>query len=245
MSVRLSGISPFAADSVDEILESNKQSEIDYPIDYWKDVSSEAVDLVMKMTESDQYKRPTIKECLCHPWFSATQLDKKLLEHVSRNLRKFGKEKGKRDKNWEIRGNSQLFTPTVLKRTLSNSRPSRSDIEDYKSFILSKDKSRRSSILGLTPRPTSNNLLSHQSVHLKSDTAIDQYNPFFSKFNEKEEELKTLDEDLDIPTEKELADEEPGLSLLNGHSFVNEFKIPFSIAEEGVSKKIFKSISKT
>ncbi len=67
---RLTGISPFAAQTVEAMIEKNKACEIAYPIELWKPVSAEALDLVMLMTERDQYNRPTAKQCLEHRWFS-------------------------------------------------------------------------------------------------------------------------------------------------------------------------------
>ena len=59
----MSGIFPFTGNSIEEIIKCNKQGDIDYPLEFWKGVSNEALDLVMKMTEFDQYKRPLAKEC--------------------------------------------------------------------------------------------------------------------------------------------------------------------------------------
>eukprot|EP00826_Nyctotherus_ovalis_P057954 TRINITY_DN793_c0_g3_i2.p1 TRINITY_DN793_c0_g3~~TRINITY_DN793_c0_g3_i2.p1 ORF type:complete len:351 (+),score=70.57 TRINITY_DN793_c0_g3_i2:1064-2116(+) len=230
---RLTGISPFAGDSVSEVLENNKQSEIDYPMEHWKAISSEAVDLVMKMTEADQYKRPLAKDCLHHPWFDMPQLEKKLLENVSRNLRKFGREK-----NLESRDESRLLVPTVFKRALSNSRTRPSKAEMQESLNLTANKFKRVSNFELTSY-TKNDF---PPPHLKSSATIMQYNPFLSRLGVEEFKDEQLDEECDIPTEKVFPNENLGLKVLNG-SFISSdsLAVPFSIAEEGVSKKIFKS----
>lgn len=234
---RLTGISPFAGDSVSEVLENNKQSEIDYPMECWKGISSEAVDLVMKMTESDQYKRPLAKECLRHPWFDMPQLEKRLLENVPRNLRKFGREK-KRDKDPEGRGESRLLLPTVLKRALSNSRTRPSKAETQEPLNLTGNKFKRASNLELT------SYTSHDfpPSHLKSSATIMQHNPFLSRLGVEEFKDEQPEEECDIPAEKAFPSENLGLKVLNGSFVANDsLAIPFSIAEEGVSKKIFKS----
>lgn len=59
---------------MEEVVERNKQCEISFPVDAWKLVSKEALDLVVKMTERDQYQRLSAKECLEHRWFRVEEL---------------------------------------------------------------------------------------------------------------------------------------------------------------------------
>ncbi len=68
---RLTGVTPFMGDSTEEVIEKNKQSDIEFPEDLWKQVSPEAKDLVVRMTESDQYERISARECLAHEWFAS------------------------------------------------------------------------------------------------------------------------------------------------------------------------------
>ena len=89
---RLTGVSPFAAKDVEEIIEKNRICEISYPKELWKDVSPKALDLVIKMTEQDQYKRITAKECLQHAWFTTKLGKPQILNHVLENLNKCGTE---------------------------------------------------------------------------------------------------------------------------------------------------------
>jgi len=87
----LTGIQPFAAPSVDAVIERNKQCDIDFPMDIWKLSSPEGLDLVVRMTSRDQYQRLSAKECLEHTWFT---LDQKLclinLKNSLENMQKFG-----------------------------------------------------------------------------------------------------------------------------------------------------------
>lgn len=74
---RLTGVFPFGPKLAEEVY---------FPQDVWKDVSAEALDLTVKMTERDQYKRLTAKECLGHPWFSAKH-SKQPLKNVLARLK--------------------------------------------------------------------------------------------------------------------------------------------------------------
>ena len=65
----LSGLSPFYGKSYIEVLTKNKECKIEYPPKVWSNVSANAMDLVMKMTESNPNKRITALQCLEHPWF--------------------------------------------------------------------------------------------------------------------------------------------------------------------------------
>lgn len=67
---RLTGVSPFGEGDIQEILERNKICEIDFPKSLWGNISQEALDLVISMTNKDQYQRRTAREYLEHKWFS-------------------------------------------------------------------------------------------------------------------------------------------------------------------------------
>jgi serine/threonine protein kinase len=76
----LTGISPFAAKSNEETLRKNKTMEIIFPEEYWKNISSDAKDLVLKMTTRDQFCRISAKECLEHKWLTISKTSTKILE---------------------------------------------------------------------------------------------------------------------------------------------------------------------
>jgi len=53
MYVLLTGRPVFRGDSINEILEKNKNCEFDYPEKYWENISPEAKDLVGKLLTKD------------------------------------------------------------------------------------------------------------------------------------------------------------------------------------------------
>lgn len=65
----LSGISPFPGNNDDEIIRKNIMGNIFYPEKYWRNVSCEAVDLILNMTDKDSFQRPNADACMNHPWF--------------------------------------------------------------------------------------------------------------------------------------------------------------------------------
>lgn len=83
---RLTGISPFGVGNTQEVYQKNKNCEIDFPKKLWENVSSEALDLVIAMTNKDQYKRLNAKECLEHKWFSSKFSDNNFLDDAFTNL---------------------------------------------------------------------------------------------------------------------------------------------------------------
>lgn len=89
MYMLLTGISPFSAPTLEDVIKKNELCEMNYSMDVWKSVSKEALDLVVKMTESDQYQRPSAKVCLDHQWFKLAE-PKTSLKHVITNLKQHG-----------------------------------------------------------------------------------------------------------------------------------------------------------
>lgn len=49
-------------------------------------MTPEALDLVVRMTARDQYKRPSAKQCLEHSWFSVKLRNAPVLTAVVENL---------------------------------------------------------------------------------------------------------------------------------------------------------------
>lgn len=85
---RLAGVSPFAAETLEEIYENNKKGLIEFPEELWKEVSKEAKELAQLMTHNDQYKRFSIQECLSHPWFFLSNKQTNPLLSARQNLQK-------------------------------------------------------------------------------------------------------------------------------------------------------------
>ena len=213
----MSGISPFTGNSIEEIIKCNKQGDIDYPIEFWKGVSNEALDLVMKMTEFDQYKRPLAKECLSHPWFSIAKHSRKPLKSVPHNLIKFGIENGGWKEESPIYKQDDSETPLMLKRAMSNARAraTLNDIEDCDLLSDNKDirnmKQKRTSVLARTALRKM-----HKAVATTS-TFMNQYNPFMCKIDLEEfndTEIQKTQEESDIPDERPNFGKDPNVKIL-------------------------------
>ena len=250
----MTGVSPFLGNSVTEVLVSNRESEIEYPMEFWKNVSKEAIELVMKMTDSDQYNRPTAKQSLNHPWFSLTGLEKKFLNDVAHNLKKFDTENvGKRDRSPDAKDEGQFLTPNLLKRAMSNCKcrilPDNEEISDLLST--KRDRGRRGSLIGLfDTNNIGRGLLPIPDI--KSSLTITQFNPFFSRFKPEEEckenEFKSEefkeDEESEIPCEKPPTND-ISLKILARSiipSYYSSVNLTDMEASEGVSKHIFDSM---
>lgn len=67
-------------------MERNKKGIIEYPEEYWKDVSHSARELVELMTHPDPSKRITAELCLKHPWLKPMTL---ILPTAQENLEEF------------------------------------------------------------------------------------------------------------------------------------------------------------
>lgn len=85
--MRLTGIPPFGLDNTEEVFQRNRLGEIDFPAEFWSNTSPEALDLIMGMTNRDQYKRYTAQECLQHNWFSLKLSNPVPLVNALDNLR--------------------------------------------------------------------------------------------------------------------------------------------------------------
>ena len=68
----LSGASPFPGPTESAILERNKQSRVTFAGKGWEGVSTQARNLVLRMTESDPLLRITAQKALKHPWLLPT-----------------------------------------------------------------------------------------------------------------------------------------------------------------------------
>uniref|UniRef100_A0A3Q3DIR1 Protein kinase domain-containing protein n=1 Tax=Hippocampus comes TaxID=109280 RepID=A0A3Q3DIR1_HIPCM len=76
--VLLSGLNPFAAESVTQTIENITACEYVFDSDAFRDISMEAMDFVDRLLVKDRKLRMTAQEALEHPWL------KMKIEHVSR-----------------------------------------------------------------------------------------------------------------------------------------------------------------
>ncbi|KAM7251659.1 hypothetical protein ACFE04_023542 [Oxalis oulophora] len=68
MYTMLAGTPPFYGESVTEIFESIMRGNLRFPTKYFRDVSSEAKDLLRKMICRDAHRRLSAEQALRHPW---------------------------------------------------------------------------------------------------------------------------------------------------------------------------------
>jgi serine/threonine protein kinase len=68
--VMLCGYEPFYGETEKELIEANKNADIEFPETDWKAVSDDARDLVLKMTKADPGERFSAKDALQHPWMT-------------------------------------------------------------------------------------------------------------------------------------------------------------------------------
>lgn len=84
---RLTGFNPFAAPTLYEIYQKNKQCILDFSSQRWKYISEEALNLVKMMTVRNPFQRPSIKHCLKHKWFSISFSCPVILREAIENLK--------------------------------------------------------------------------------------------------------------------------------------------------------------
>jgi calcium-dependent protein kinase len=70
--VMLSSRAPFFGKTQNEILMRNKECKIYFQDRYWKNVSREGIDCVLRLTDSDPEARPSARDALKHVWFSTS-----------------------------------------------------------------------------------------------------------------------------------------------------------------------------
>ena len=68
--ILIAGVPPFPGKTEDDVLRKNIKGQIYFPEKYWKNISPEAIDLVLKMTDSKPSTRLSAASCLKHPWFN-------------------------------------------------------------------------------------------------------------------------------------------------------------------------------
>ncbi|XP_071488548.1 protein Obscurin-like [Diadema antillarum] len=66
--ILLSGISPFAGEDDRQTLLNVRGGQWDFDDEVWDDISDEAQDFIWLMFEMNDEKRPSLRECLEHPW---------------------------------------------------------------------------------------------------------------------------------------------------------------------------------
>jgi serine/threonine protein kinase len=89
--ILLSGIHPFQIEDEEQMMNNIQAGKWKWLGRNWDKVSEEAKDLITKMLDPNPKTRPTVKECLAHPWFK-TQVDV-ALDDVAEEIKKFQSRK--------------------------------------------------------------------------------------------------------------------------------------------------------
>lgn len=69
--VLVSGFSPFGADTKQETFLNISKCKLDFPEELFQKISTEAQDFISASLKLDPRKRPSVKECLAHPWIAS------------------------------------------------------------------------------------------------------------------------------------------------------------------------------
>lgn len=78
MYVLLCGYPPFYARSRQDLFRQIRTGKVTFDDSYWKDISSEAKELIMSMLLVDPAKRYTAKQVLEHAWISIANSTEKI-----------------------------------------------------------------------------------------------------------------------------------------------------------------------
>eukprot|EP01088_Endostelium_zonatum_P016125 TRINITY_DN422_c0_g1_i2.p1 TRINITY_DN422_c0_g1~~TRINITY_DN422_c0_g1_i2.p1 ORF type:complete len:307 (-),score=55.10 TRINITY_DN422_c0_g1_i2:863-1783(-) len=66
--ILLSGIPPFISDSIAVLLEQISEAKVDYPPQYWSNISEAGINFVKRLLTEDPDKRMTADQALQHEW---------------------------------------------------------------------------------------------------------------------------------------------------------------------------------
>ncbi|CAG9322751.1 unnamed protein product [Blepharisma stoltei] len=84
--VILTGRAAFYGRNVQEVLLNNRDCNINFYEKHWKNISVEAMNMVVKLTEKDPNLRYSASEALAHPWFLKKEAKKRTLKRASSNF---------------------------------------------------------------------------------------------------------------------------------------------------------------
>jgi len=186
------------------------------------------------MTERDQYKRPTAKECLEHSWFMVKH-SKKPLKRVLNNLKVFGTDLTEEIGEEEERGIKFFTSSPLIIRKRSEDNYCRNSFSDMQMLPYGKnDDSFTSKVQEVFLR-----LRAKSVCRTKSSQLNNTINPFFPIMIPEEEEVKQSKPvrtnegpDDEIPSELELGS--PGSINI---SFATRVRASIT-GPEGVSKRL-------
>ena len=136
----VSGCLPFPCPTEEEAERNICNAKFSFPTEFFGKVSKECKDLIKKLLEKNQNKRPSALEALSHPWFklSPDSYDKQLLTKSITRMKSVIKQ-GTEGKLQE------LFKTFIISQVASNSSTSKlekvfSAIDKNKDGLISKDE---------------------------------------------------------------------------------------------------------
>jgi serine/threonine protein kinase len=96
--IMLGGYFPFRGTSDKETFDLSTEGTVKFPQKYWKNISSEAIQLIKSLLRKDPHQRLTVEQALNHPWFQigedelkkkSVQLDeRRKSKNVQKNFQK-------------------------------------------------------------------------------------------------------------------------------------------------------------
>ena len=85
----LCGYSPFRSENLADLIEECSANKVIFHERYWKDVSEDAKDFILRLLQSDPEERSTSAQALKHPWLSGeTATDHNLLPEIKQFMAK-------------------------------------------------------------------------------------------------------------------------------------------------------------
>lgn len=94
--VMLTGLSPFAGEDKQETCYNVSLGALDFPEDYFKNISHTAQDFIKRILQRDADDRPSVQECLNHPWLNTEELFQR--SPIRKSRRSCGSEQKQRRK---------------------------------------------------------------------------------------------------------------------------------------------------
>lgn len=94
--VMLTGLSPFAGEDKQETCYNVSLASLDFPEEYFKNISHTAQDFIKRLLQRDADDRLSVQECLNHPWLNTEELFQR--SPIRKSRRSYGSEQSKKRK---------------------------------------------------------------------------------------------------------------------------------------------------
>ncbi|XP_073237324.1 serine/threonine-protein kinase 17A-like [Porites lutea] len=111
--VMLTGLSPFAGEDKQETCYNVSLAALDFPEEYFKNISHTAQDFIKRLLQRDADDRLSVHECLSHPWLNTEELFQR--SPVRKSRRSYGSEqKQKRKKLKKLQHQNGLVDGNLI-----------------------------------------------------------------------------------------------------------------------------------